>query len=171
VTPRSSLRLALEAIAIGCGLVASIGLTDALRRLPGPGLALALPLRETGHQDRASVVVVAGTSAVVFGLLAVALGPARRHRLRAALLRAAGVLACALALQALSLELVRQASFGLDWSGALGSPAPFACALGALLGIGAAGTASSSIRRMRPGPNERPVEGRSSATATLKVGS
>jgi hypothetical protein len=171
VTLRSSLRRALQVIAIPCGLVASIGLTDALRGLPGPGVALALPLRQPGHQDRASVVVVAASSAVVFGLLALALGSARRHRLRAAVLPAAAVFGCALTLQAVSLQLVRQASLGLDWTGALSSPAVFAWGLGAVLGIWVAGSASSSDRRIRPGPKERPVEGRSRTSPAVRIGS
>ena len=162
----------IQAIAIPAALFASIGLTDGLRRLPGPSLALALPLRETGHDDRASLLVVAGVAALVFGLVALAVGSAPRHPLRTALLRSAAVLGAALALQAVSLQLVRQASLGLDWSGALRSPAPFVCAFGALLGIWAAGAAaSSSDRRMQPGPKERPVEGRSGATPLVKIGS
>ena len=77
------------------------------------------PLRETGHDDRASLLVVAGCSAVVFGLAALALGRATVHPLRGALLRAPVVLCGALVLQAVSLELVRQATLGLDWNAAL----------------------------------------------------
>ena len=170
MTARGTFRLLIEAGAIPIGLLASIGLIDALRRLPGPSLALALPLRETGHDDRASFVVVAGVSAVVFGLAGLALGSARRRPLRAALLRSAAVLGAALCLQAVSLQLVRQASLGLDWAGALRSPAPFTCALGVLLGIWAAGSVSSSDRRIRPGPKERPVEGRAGTSPAVKIG-
>jgi hypothetical protein len=170
VTGRRGLRLLAEAIAIPIGLATSLGLIDALRSLPGPGLALALPLRETGHDDRASVVVVGVVFALVFGLAALALGPARDHRLRTALARTTALLVCALALQAVSLQLVRQASLGIDWSGALGSPAPFVCALGALLGITAAVPAASSDRWRSPGPVERPVEGGSGAHAAGKIG-
>ena len=155
---RRGLRLLLEAAALAVCLPASIGLTDALRGLPGPSLALALPLRETGHDDRASLLVVVGCSALVFGLAARALGGEHRHLWRGAL-----------ALQAVSLELVRQATLGLDWETALRSPAPYASAIGALLGIAAAGRVPSSDRRTRPGPKERPVEGRSSAEALVKI--
>jgi len=166
---RRGLRLLLEAAALAVCLPASIGLTDALRGLPGPSLALALPLRETGHDDRASLLVVVGCSALVFGLAARALGGEHRDLWRGALVRAAIVLAGALALQAVSLELVRQATLGLDWETALRSPAPYASAIGALLGIAAAGRVPSSDRRTRPGPKERPVEGRSSAEALVKI--
>jgi hypothetical protein len=169
MTMRRGLWLVLEAIALVACLVASIGLTDALRHVPGPSLALALPLRETGHDDRASLLVVAGCAAVVFGLAALALGRAAVHPLRGALLRALAVLCGALVLQAVSLELVRQATLGLDWNGALGSPGPYATAVGALLGIAAARLPVSSDRRMRHGPNERPVEGRSSARPVVKI--
>jgi hypothetical protein len=169
VTLRRGLRLALEAVALVAGVPASIGLTDALRGLPGPSLALALPLRETGHDDRASLLVVAGCSALVFGLAARALGAEHRRPALGALARAAIVLAGALALQAVSLELVRQATLGLDWGAALRSPAPYASSLGALLGIAAGRLVPSSDRRMRPGPKQRPVEGRSSTEPLVKI--
>ena len=86
-----------------------------------------------------------------------------------ALVRATVVLAVRLALQAVSLELVRQATLGFDWEAALRSPAPYVSAIGALVGIAAAGRAPSSDRRIRPGPKERPVEGRSSAEALVKI--
>ena len=125
---RRASRLVLEAAALAAGLVASVGLTDALRGVPGPSLALALPLRETGHDDRASLLVVVGCSALLFGLAARALGGERPQPARGALVRAAVVLAGALTLQAVSLELVRQATLGFDWEAALRSPAPYASA-------------------------------------------
>lgn len=167
---RRALQLLAELVAIPAGLAASLGLIDALRSLPGPGLALALPLRETGHDDRASFALVAIVFALVFGLAALALGPVRAHPVRTALVRTAALLAGALALQALSLQLVRQASFGFDWSAALGSPAPFVCALGALLGGVTAVLTASSDRWRRPGPKERPVEGGSRPVAAGKIG-
>ncbi len=166
---RRASRLVLEAAALAAGLVASVGLTDALRGLPGPSLALALPLGETGHDDRASLLVVVGCSALLFGLAACALGGERPQPARGALVRAAIVLAGALTLQAVSLELVRQATLGFDWQAALRSPAPYASAVGALLGIAAAGWVPSSDRRIRPGPKERPVEGRSGAQSLVKI--
>jgi hypothetical protein len=171
VTARRALRLLAQAVAVPLGLAASLGIIDLLRTLPGPGLALALPLRATGHADRASIVVVAGSSAVVFGLAALALDRPRPHPFRAPLLRAAALLGCALTLQAISLQLVRQASLGLDWSGALASPAPFVCALGAFMGCSAVAVAAvSSDRRRQPRPQERPVEGRPRAEPMAKIG-
>lgn len=161
--------LVIETIALVACLLASIGLTDALRHLPGPGVALALPLRETGHDDRASLLVVAGCSAVVFGLASLALARTAGHRLRGALVRGPVVLACALAVQALSLQLVRQASLGFDWDGALRSLGPFATTVGAVVGIATAQLASSSDRGMRLRPNERPVEGPSGSTPVVKI--
>jgi hypothetical protein len=166
---RRALQVVAELIAIPAGLVVSLGLIDALRSLPGPGLPLALPLRETGHQDRASLAVVVVVFALVFGLVALALEWPHAHPLYAALARAAALLACALALQAVSLQLVRQASLGLDWSAALGSAAPWVCALAALLGSALAGRAASSDRWSRPGPNERPVEGASAPLPAAKI--
>jgi hypothetical protein len=164
---RRALRLLAEAIAVPVGLVVSLGLVDAMRSLPGPGLALALPLRETGHQDSAPFVVVAGVFALVFGLAAVTLEPPRPRR---AIVRAVWLLACALALQAISLQLVRQASVGLDWRDAAGSSAPYVFALAALIGTAAAGRAASSDRWRRAGPQEGPVEGGSPALQAGKIG-
>lgn len=169
MTVRRALHLLAAVLAVPVGLVAALGLIDMLRSLPGPSLALTLPLRETGHDDRAPFAVVLCACALVFGLSALALDAERRNPLRTALLRSAGVLACALVLQAVSLQLVRQASLGLDWGAALRSPAPFVCALGALLGTLAVGSAASSDRRRRPGPKERPVDGRASTSPLAKI--
>jgi hypothetical protein len=166
---RRSLQWLAELLAVPLGLAASLGLIDALRSLPGPGLALALPLRETGHDDRASVFVVVGAAALVFALAA-ALAPARGRCPSAGLARSLAVLAGALVLEALSLQLVRQASVGLDWRAALGSPAPYACALGALLGNLAAIRLASSDRWRRLGPKEHPVDGRSNSHSLVKIG-
>lgn len=170
MTTRRALLFLGRVATVPIGLAASLGIVDALRAVPGPSLALALPLRETGHDDRASSLVVVGACAVVFGLLALALEPARRPSRLAAGLEAIGVLVCALVVQAVSLQLVRQATLGLDWHAALRSPAPFACALGALGGSGAAALVTSSDRWRRPGPKERPVEGRSATPPLAKIG-
>jgi hypothetical protein len=171
VTARRALLALGRAIAIPLGLAASLGIVDVLRGVPGPSLALALPLRETGHDDRASVLVVVLACALVFGLLALALEPARRPAPGIAVLEAIGVLVCALALQAVSLQLIRQATLGVDWRAAILSPAPYACALGALAGSGAAALVASSDRWRRPGPKEHPVEGRSAVSPLAKIGS
>lgn len=170
MSARRGLYWLAEAVAIPAGLVASLGLIDALRSLPGPSLALVLPLRETGHADGASFAVVAIVFALVFGVAGLALDARRQVLLRTALVRSVALLACALVLQAVSLQLVRQASFGFDWNGALGSPAPWVGALSALLGIAALGLAASSDRWRRAGLQERPVEGGSGALSAGKIG-
>jgi hypothetical protein len=166
---RRALGRLAEILAVPLGLVVALGLIDALRRVPGPRLALALPLRETGHADRAAVLVVICVPAVVFALVA-ALAPGRPS-LPGTLLRAAGVYACAVTLQAISLELVRQATFGFDWHAAAASPAPAVCALGALAGLAGAGLAASSDRWRRRGLEERPVGGTAAPPPLAKIGS
>jgi hypothetical protein len=170
MTARRSLAALGRALAIPLGVAAALGLVDALRSLPGPGIALALPLRETGHDDRASLAVVVAAFALVFGLAALALDPPRRRRKLAAPLRALIVLGSALALQAVSLQLVRQATLGFDWAGALGSPAPFVCAFGALCGIVAVELAPSSDRGRGAGHEEHPVEGPSPVPPLARIG-
>jgi hypothetical protein len=110
--------------------------------------------------------VIAGVFALVFGLA----GALEPPRARTALLRSAWLLVCALAVQAVSLQLIRQASFGLDWRGAAGSAAPYVCALAALIGSAAGGRAASSDRRSLTGPQEGPVEGPSQALPAGKIG-
>jgi hypothetical protein len=170
MTVRRALTVLAEIVAVPLGLVVSLGLMDALRGIPGPQLALALPLRETGHADGASVLVVIGVPAVVFALAA-ALAPGRGPGAAGAVLRACGVLVCALALEAISLQLVRQASFGFDWHAAAGSAAPYACALGALAGTAAAALLASSDRWTGHGREERPVGGVPAAPPLVKIGS
>ncbi|HEY3613157.1 MAG TPA: hypothetical protein VGK92_05600 [Gaiellales bacterium] len=170
MTPRRALAVLAELVAIPLGLAVSLGLMDALRHVPGPQLALALPLRETGHADGVSALVVAAVPAAVFALGA-ALAPGHRPSPPAALLRALGVLAWALALQAISLQLVRQAAFGFAWRAAATSAPPYACALAALGGTALAALAASSDRWRRHGTEEPPV-GRAAAPAPLaKIGS
>jgi hypothetical protein len=170
MTPRRALAVLAEIVAIPLGVVVSLGLMDAFRQLPGPRLALALPLRETGHADGVSILVVVCAPAAVFAL-GVALAPARRPSAPAALLRALGVLACALVLQALSLQLVRQASSGFDWRAAAASSPPYVCALAALGGTLLASAAASSDRWRRAGLEERPVGGGPAAPPLAKIGS
>ena len=97
--------------------------------------------------------------------------PRREPGAAGAVLRACGVLVCALALQAISLQLVRQASFGFDWHAAAGSAAPYACALGALAGTAAAVLLASSDRWTGHGRAERPVGGAPAAPPLVKIGS
>jgi hypothetical protein len=170
MSARRALQELAGILAIPLGLVVALGLIDALRWVPGPDIALALPLRETGHADGAAILVVICVPAAVFALI-VALAPRHRPSAIAAVLRSAGVYACALALQAISLQLVRQASFGFDWGAAAGSAAPAVCALGALAGTAGACLAASSDRWRRRGLEERPVGGTPAAPPLAKIGS
>ena len=77
----------------------------------------------------------------------------------------------ALTLQAVSLQLVRQATMGFAWGAAAGSLAPYVCACGALLGTVAAQAVASSDRWMRRGLAERPVDGPTKAPPLAKIGS
>jgi hypothetical protein len=170
VTARRVISVLVEIVAVPLGLIVALGLTDGLRDLPGPRLALALPLRETGHADRASVFLVACAPALVFALIALARG--RRPSAPAGLLRALAVLAGALTLQAISIQLVRQASFGFDWNAAAGSSPPYVDALGALGGTLLAGRVAASFDRWRRhGLEERPVGGIPAAPPLVKIGS
>jgi len=166
---RRAARTLAEVLAVPLGVIVALGLMDMLRSLPGPAVALTLPLRETGHADGASAIVVVGVSALVFGLVS-ALADGRRQAPARAIARSLGVLACALALQAVSLQLVRQATLGFAWGAAGGSVSPYLCALGALLGGGAAQTVASSDRWSRRGLPERPVEGPTKAPPLAKIG-
>jgi hypothetical protein len=168
MTARRALRGIAGILAIPLGLIVSLGLIDALRWVPGPELALALPLRETGHADGAAILVVACVPVAVFGLI-VALAPGHRPSPAAAVLRSAGVYACALVLQAISLQLVRQASFGFDWGAAAASAAPAVCALAALAGTAGASLAASSDRWRRRGLEERPVGGPPAVPPLAKI--
>jgi hypothetical protein len=169
VIARRVLAVLVQIVAVPLGLIVALGLTDALRGLPGPRLALALPLRETGHADRASALLVACAPALVFALIALACG--RRPSPAGGLLRALGVLACALTLQAISIQLVRQASFGFDWNAAAASYPPYVDALGALGGaLLASGVAAPFDRWRRHGLEERPVGGIPAAPPLEKIG-
>jgi hypothetical protein len=165
-----ALRAIAGIIAVPLGVIVALGLMDMLRGVPGPALALTLPLRETGHDDGASVFVVVIVSALVFALVS-GLADGRRRAPATAIARSLGVLGCALALQAVSLQLVRQATVGFAWEAAAGSPAPYVCALGAVLGTLAAQMIASSDRWRRRGLAERPVDGPTQATPLAKIGS
>lgn len=165
-----ALRAVAGILAVPLGLIVALGLMDMLRAVPGPSLALTLPLRETGHDDGVSVFVAVGVSALVFAIVS-GLADGRRQAPATALARALAVLACALTLQAVSLQLVRQATMGFAWGAAAGSAGPYVCALGALLGAVAAQTVASSDRWRRRGLAERPVDGPTKAPPLAKIGS
>ena len=170
MSARRALRAVAAVLAVPLGVIVALGLMDILRSVPGPSLALTLPLRETGHDDGVSVFVVLGVSALVFALVS-ALADGRREAPVTAVARALGALAFALTLQAVSLQLVRQATMGFAWGAAAGSLAPYVCACGALLGTVAAQAVASSDRWMRRGLAERPVDGPTKAPPLAKIGS
>lgn len=94
---------------------AAYGWQDRLRGLPGPRIGLALPLREPSHHDAVPLIALAAVWLVAFALAA-RLVPVRvLPRLPAAVVRGLATFALLLALQALSLELVRQATLGFEW--------------------------------------------------------
>lgn len=170
MTARRAVRALAGVLAVPLGVIVALGLIDMLRTLPGPAVALTLPLRETGHADGASAIVVVGVTALVFGLIS-ALADGRRRAPARVIARSLGVLACLFALQGVSLQLVRQATLGFAWGAAAGSVSPYLCALAALLGTAVAQTAASSDRWSRRGLEERPVEGPTKAPPLAKIGS
>jgi hypothetical protein len=124
--------VAAVAITIPCVLAGS-GLVDLVRGAPGPRVALTLPLRETGHADGVSFAALIIVWLLVFGLAAM-LAP--RTRLRVSTLagiRAGLTVAMLVGVQAISLQLVRQATFGFQWAAALRSPSVYIAAVCALL--------------------------------------
>jgi hypothetical protein len=125
----SVLARTLLAVAIG---LAAYGWQDRVRDLPGPRVALALPLREAGHHGSAALLGLLVVWLAAFAVIARVAPP--RHRLRAGLLRAGLAGSAVLGLQAASLQVTRQATFGFDWPAAAATAAPWlvaACALAA----------------------------------------
>jgi hypothetical protein len=134
----------LLVLVCGVGVVASLGLILQFRTLPGPSIGMTLPLQATSHRDGASLTAIAAATLLLFGLMACVL-PGRRGRIVIdAVARA--VLACAwtIAIQAVSLQLTGQSTFGFDWSGAVRTPAPWWFAATALLATAGVGVASSN---------------------------
>lgn len=131
--------LATPLVALAC-----LGWLELFRTAPGPRLSLVLPLREAGHADGVSVllllvVVLAGFAALAFVL------PPTGSPLLGAGLRALGAAAVVLVVQAASLELVRQAVIGFQWSAAVRTPLPWLFAAGA-------GLATVLVAQARPAP-------------------
>jgi hypothetical protein len=102
---------------------AAYGWQDRLRALPGPRIALVLPLREPSHQAAVPLVSVLAIWIAAFAIAAIAV-PARCPPLAAAL-RGLGAFGAILVVQAVSLQLVREATTGFDWHAALTGPIPF----------------------------------------------
>ena len=171
MTARRVARAVAGMLAVPLGLIVTLGLMDMLRAVPGPSLALALPLRETGHDDGVSVFVVAGVSALVFALVS---GSRRRPPQGAG--DGARALAAACSPARSRCRRSRSSScarrrMGFAWGAAAASPSPYVCALGALIGTAAAQTVASSDRWRRRGLQERPVDGPTKAPPLAKIGS
>ena len=117
--------------------MAAYGWQDRLRGLPGPRVPLVLPLRDAGHQ---SAVPLAGLALLWLLAFAAAARLARPQRvLLSAGVRAALAFAAVLALQAVSLQLVRQATVGFEWRAAAATAVPWLVAACAVVGTVGAG--------------------------------
>ncbi len=104
-------------------VAAAYGWQDRLRGLPGPRIALVLPLREPSHHAAVPLVSLLAIWLAAFAIAAI-LVPVRCPPV-AAVLRGLGTFGAVLVLQAVSLQLVRQATTGFDWHAALTSSIPF----------------------------------------------
>ena len=168
-SPADRLRTIAGYVLVVLLIIAGLGLIDLARAIPGPRIPLVLPLRETGHADGVSFLALVAVWLGVFAVAAL-LAPARRsHVATIALARAGLAFAVLLPVQAVSVQLVRQASFGFDWSAAVGSPSIFiaaACAFVATLACTPARPgrmpARSSDRTADGDAAKRPGEGRTS---------
>jgi hypothetical protein len=124
-------------------VAAAYGWQDRLRGLPGPQVALVLPLRDAGHQAAVPLVGLAALWLLAFAVAARLARP--RHVLPAAAVRAALAFAAVLALQAVSLQLVRQATVGFQWGTAAATAVPWIVAACAVVGTIAAGRRWSAV--------------------------
>jgi hypothetical protein len=104
---------------------AAYGWQDRLRGVPGPRVALALPLREPSHQAAAPLIGLIAIWLAAFAIAALVVPVRVLPRSLAALLRGVVTFASIVALQALSIELVRQAAVGFAWHAALTTALPF----------------------------------------------
>jgi hypothetical protein len=103
---------------------AAYGWQDRLRGVPGPRVALALPLREPSHQAAAPLVGLIAIWLAAFAIAALVVPVRVLPRSLAALLRGVVTFTSIVALQALSIELVRQAAVGFAWHAALTTATP-----------------------------------------------
>jgi hypothetical protein len=142
----------------GIGVVAALGLILQLRALPGPSVAMALPLQSTSGRDSASLMAIVASTFVLFGLAAFALPVPRVRFLIHALVRSILVAAWALAIQAVSLQLTNQAAVGFDWGAAASSTTPWLFGASAFLASAGMSLASPN-RRSANGPTAQFVDG------------
>lgn len=132
---------------------AAYGWQNHVRTLPGPRIALALPLQEPGHHASASILGVTAVWLAAFAIATAIAPPRRLPRPAGALLRGVVTFALMIVVQAVSLELVRQATLGFAWHAALTSATPYiagACAAIATLAFaGRSATASHYAMAVR----------------------
>jgi hypothetical protein len=128
----SNVRAAARRLLLVPILAAAYGWQDLLRGLPGPRVDLVLPLREPSHQDAVPMIGLVAVWFAAFALAAYVVPVRVLPRTLAALLRGVLTFGLILALQALSLQLVRQATTGFAWHEA------FATALPLIAGVCAA---------------------------------
>ena len=105
-------------------VAAAYGWQDVLRGLPGPRVALVLPLREPSHQAGVPLLGLLAVWLLAFAIAARVVPVRVLGRAPAALVRGGITFAVLVVVQAVSLELVREATLGLDWGAALVSAAP-----------------------------------------------
>jgi hypothetical protein len=141
------MRHLLRALSTPLVALACLGWLELFRTAPGPRLALVLPLREAGHADGVSVLLLLAVGLAGFAALAFVLPPTGSPLLGAGL-RALGAAAVVLVAQAASLELVRQAVIGFQWWAAVRTPLPW-------LFAACAGLATILVAQARPAPARR----------------
>jgi hypothetical protein len=117
-------------------LAAAYGWQDRVRGVPGPRVQLVLPLQEPSHQASVSLLGLVAVWLAAFAIAAM-LAPARRLPLRIiSVVRGCMTFLLVLLVQAVSIELVREAAFGFAWHAALSGATPYvagACAAFATL--------------------------------------
>ena len=157
-------------------IVAGYGLLDLCRGAPGAPIALALPLRETGHADGVSWLALIAVWLLTFALASLVSPATRSRAVTLACLRAGLTLAILMVVQAVSVQLVRQATFGFDWATAASSPSVYiaaACAFVATLAfarVQAPRTVPlSSDRRGKRGDANGPSDGQRANVARATI--
>ncbi len=104
---------------------AAYGWQDRLHGLPGPRSELALPLREPSHQAAVPLIGLVVVWLAAFAIAALVVPVRVLPRPLAALVRGLVTFASIAVLQAVSLQLVRQATMGFAWHAALTTALPF----------------------------------------------
>lgn len=123
---------------------AAYGWQDRLRGLPGPRVALVLPLREPSHHAAVPLAGLLVVWLVAFAVAAVVVPARVLPRPLTSLLRGVGTFAAVVVVQAVSLELVREATTGFAWHAALTGTTPYVAG-----GCAALATLVATPRRTR----------------------